>query len=95
MGGKGIRNLNYASIGDQVKFIDTIKFYQEPLYALAANIEPTEKENIRRSIIVFLETHSKCSLKYSTLTFENKKRFVECSCSGKGIIPFKVLSIAP
>ena len=53
MGGKGTTNLNYANMGDQVKFIDTIKFYQEPLSTLAASMEPNEKENIRRSMIYF------------------------------------------
>ena len=45
-GGWGsIRNMSYASIPDQVKFIDTIKLYQEPLHALAASMEPAEHEN--------------------------------------------------
>ena len=46
MGGKGIRNMSYASIADQVKFTDTIKFYQEPLHALAASMEPAKHENL-------------------------------------------------
>ena len=53
MGGKGIRNMSYASIADQVMFIDTIKFYQEPLHALAASMEPAEHENIRNLSIYF------------------------------------------
>ena len=48
MGGKGIRNMSYASIADQVKFIDTIKFYQEPFHALAVSMEPTE--HVTRSL---------------------------------------------
>ena len=91
MGGKGIRNLNYTSIGDQVKFIDTIKFYQEPLHALAASMEPTENQYIKRSIIVFLETRPKFSFKYSTLTFDNKKWVVDYLPSGKGVIPYEMI----
>ena len=73
MGRKVIRNLNYTNIGDQDKFIDTVKFYQGPLYTLAASMEQDEKESIRRSIMVFLETHPRFCLKYSTLIFGNKK----------------------
>ena len=73
MGGKSIRNMSYASIADQVKFIDTIKFYQEHLHALAAGMEPAEHENITKSITTFLETHPRFSFKYFALTFENKK----------------------
>ena len=101
MDGKGTRNLNYATIGEQVKFIDTIKFYQEPLYALAASMEPTEKENIERTIIVFLETFPRYKYKYSTLTFENKNWVVDYLSAGKGVIPYEMikqwedLNIAP
>ena len=55
MGGKSMRNMSYASIAHQVKFLDTIKFYQESLHALAASMEPTEHENIRKSITGFVE----------------------------------------
>ena len=73
MGGKSIRNMICANIVDQAKFINTIKFYQEPLHALAASMEPAEHENIKKSISRFLETYPRLSFKYSTLTFENKK----------------------
>ena len=63
MGGEGIRNLSYARIADQVKFINIIKFYQEPLHALAASMEPEEHQNIQRSFIMFLETHPRFNFK--------------------------------
>ena len=84
MGGKGIRNLSYANIADQVKFIDTIKFYHEPLYDLAASMEPTEKENIKRSIARF-------SFNYSTITFDNKRSVIDCLSDGKGVIPYEMI----
>ena len=101
MDGKGIRNMSYTSIADQVKFIDTIKFYQEPLHALAPSMEPAEHENIKKSITTFLETHPRFSFKYSTLTFENKKWVVDYLSGGKGVIPcdmikqWEDLNIAP
>ena len=89
IGGKGINNLNYANIGDQIKFIDTIKFYQEPLSKIAKNTEPSEKENIKKSLIVFLETHPKYCFKYNLLSFENKMWVVNYLSSGKGVIPYE------
>ena len=65
MDGKGIKNLNYANISDQIKFIDKIKFYQEPLSTLAKSVESNEKENIKKFLIVFLETHPTYSFKYN------------------------------
>ena len=64
--------MSYAGIADQVKFIDTIKFYQEPFHALAASMEPIEHQNIKKLITLFLETYPSFSFKYSTPTFENK-----------------------
>ena len=87
LGGKGIRNLNCAGIADQVKFVDTIKFYQEPLYALAASMEPTEKENIN----LVLRKHPNLSFKYSTLRFDNKKWVIEYLSSGKGVISYEMI----
>ena len=88
MGGKGIKNLNYANISDQIKFIDTTKFYQETLSMLAKSIESNEKENLEKFLIVFLETHPKCSFKYNLLTFKNEMWVVHYLLPGKGVIPY-------
>ena len=72
IGGKSINDINYVNISDQVKFIDTIKYYQEPLASLAKYDETNEKENIKRYLIIFLETRPKYRFKYTTLTFENR-----------------------
>ena len=57
MGERAIRDFNYANSSDQVMFIDTIKFYQEPLYMLGNSVEANEEENFKKSIIVFLEMY--------------------------------------
>ena len=87
MGGKGIKNLNYANISDQIKFIYTTKFYQEPLSMLAESIKSNEKENLEKFLIVFLETHQKYSFKYNLLTFKNEMWVVDYLSSGKAVIP--------
>ena len=43
IGGKNATNINYASIGNQVMFIDTIKNFQQNLGALASNLTENEK----------------------------------------------------
>ena len=91
MGGKGIRNMSYASILDQVKFIDTIKFYQEPLHTLAASMEPTEYANIQRSITKFLEMPPKFRFKYASLSVEDKKWLVDYLLGGKGVVPYEMI----
>ena len=89
--------MSYASISDQVKFIDTIKFYQKPLHTLAASMEPTEYEKIQqydnnmRSITKFLEMHPKFRFKYASLSVEDKKWVVNYLLGGKGVVPYEMI----
>ena len=38
IGGKNPTDINFASIGDQVQFLDTIKYFQQSLGALAGSL---------------------------------------------------------
>ena len=67
IGGKEINNISYVNIADQIKFIDTIKFYQEPLSKIAKSEKVNEKGNIKRSLIVFFLKHTLNTI--SSLTF--------------------------
>ena len=73
IGGKGLRNVSYANISDQVKFIDPIKFFQESPSELAPSMEHLERENIRKSLTNFLETYPKFKYRFSTLSFRKKE----------------------
>ena len=44
IGGSNLPNVLYANIGSQVKFIDTIKHYQQPLSSLAKSADENEKK---------------------------------------------------
>lgn len=54
IGGPNLINVQYANIGSQVKFIDLIKYCQQPLSFLAKNADENEKENIRVSCKKFI-----------------------------------------
>ena len=57
IGSSNLTNVQYANIGTQVKFIDTIKYYQQSLASLAANVDDTDKQNIRKSCQKFILRH--------------------------------------
>ena len=38
IGGKNLTNINFANIGNQVTFIDTIKYFQQSLGMLASDL---------------------------------------------------------
>ena len=47
IGSSSLANINLANIGKQVKFIDTMKYYQQSLAKLAENMTDEEKEKIK------------------------------------------------
>ena len=48
IGGKKPTNINFANMGNQVMFLDTIKYFQQRLGTLASNITDSEKFAIRK-----------------------------------------------
>ena len=48
-GGTNLTNVQYANIDSQVRFIDTIKYYNRSLLFLAKVADENEKINIRKS----------------------------------------------
>ena len=47
IGAKNASNINFAVIGSQVRFIDTIKYFQQSLSNLGSSMTPAEKENLK------------------------------------------------
>ena len=49
IGGKNQTNVNYAIIRNQVKFIDTVKYFQRSLASLANSMTDEERKNVTKS----------------------------------------------
>ena len=58
MGGTTLTNINYASTSNQIKVIDTMKYYQTSLANIANTATFNEKVNIENTVVKFLERHS-------------------------------------
>ena len=52
--GKNPTNVSFAIVQNQVRFIDTVKYYQQSLANLAASMTDIEKENVRKNCRKFL-----------------------------------------
>ena len=89
IGGKNLTGVQYANISDQVKFIDTVKYYQQSLAKLSQNCDKVERENIRKSTIHFLENHPKYLQRFDSLNKNERHWVVDYLCSGKGVIPYE------
>ena len=86
IGGKNPTNVNFANIKSQVKFIDTIKYFQQSLGNLADSMTDEEKPNVRKNCRNFIAD------KLMFLNEENEKWVLDYLCSGKGTIPYQMIT---
>ena len=89
IGGNNLTNVQYSSIGSQVKFIDTIKYYQQSLSSLAKNTNAIEKANIRHNCKKFIEENPTYSPVFLSLSDENKNWILDHLWESKGVIPYE------
>ena len=59
IGGTNLTHINYGNIGGEVKFIDTIKYYQKSLGELASTLTEDEKNSVKYLTIQFFNYFSK------------------------------------
>ena len=86
IGGKNPTDVNFAIIQNQVRFIDTVKYYQQSLAGLASSMTDIEKENVRKNCRRFLAE------KLMFLTDQEEKWVLDYLLSGKGMIPYQMIT---
>ena len=85
--GTNLTNIQYANISNQVKFIDTIKYYQQSLSSLANNASENEKIYIRNSCLKFIQSNETYLRQFNFLAENEKKKVLDYLSGGKGVIP--------
>ena len=86
IGGKNPTDKNFAIVQNQVRFIDTVKYYQQSLASLAASMTDIEKENVREGCRKFFAE------KLMFLNNEQEKWVLDYLDSGKGMIPYQMIT---
>ena len=89
IGGTNLTNIQYVNTGSQVKFIDTIKYYNQSLLPLAKSTDGNEKTNIRKSCQKFIETNPTYSAAFNFILDENKEWILDYLSGRKGVIPYE------
>ena len=67
IGGKDPTNISFANIGNQVMFLDTIKYFQQSLGALANSLTDSGKSTIRTECKKFINKDENFSKKFKTV----------------------------
>ena len=84
--GKNSTNINFATMQNQVRFIDTVKYYQQILASLASSMTDIERASVRKNCSRFLAE------KLMLLTDEDEKWVLDYLSSGKGMIPYQMIT---
>ena len=91
--GSGLTTLRSYTLGRHVKFIDSVKFYQQPLVKLARTADANEKKRIRSLFLDYLAyTHPYYSKFFLDIEEENIEFTLEYLSSGKGCFPWQVVT---
>ena len=56
-GGNNLTNINSGNIGNEIKFINTLKYYQKSLGELASTLTENENKSVKTSVLQFLNQH--------------------------------------
>ena len=89
MGGTNLTNVNYANIRNQLKTIDTLKYYQTTLAGLTSTADDKEKAEIRKVAEHFLTAHFYFGSVWKILKQEEKDKFLYLISAGKGVMPYE------
>ena len=84
--GKNPTDVNFAIIQNQVRFIDTVKYYQQSLASLTSSITDIERANVRKTYRRFLAEKS------MFLIYEDENWILDYLSSGKGMIPYQMIT---
>lgn len=73
-------------MSNQVKFIDTVKYFQQSLASLAESMADQERENVRKMCRIYLATE------LVLLSQKDEDWILDYLSSGKGVIPYRMIT---
>ena len=88
-GGYNLKQINFANISGEVKFIDTLKYYQKSSAELSATLSDDEKNSLKQLTKKNLSYHHYVQEVWYFLGNEQKRKVLDIIADGKGIIPYE------
>ena len=85
-GGKNPTDVNFAIIKNLVRFIDTVKYFQQSLGSLADSMADIERLKVRKICKQFLGE------KLMLLSEKDEEWVLDYLSSGKGMIPYQMIT---
>ena len=91
--GTNLTNINFANISNQIKFIDTLKYYQQILSVLTSTMTREEIQKIKNERKKFVENDQKLSKNIYSCSGEDREWDLNYLSSEKGTIPYEMITI--
>ena len=82
IGGTNLVNINFANIANQIKFLDTYKYYQQSLSVLASTMTDEKRPNIKKECKKFIESDSKLNFKFQECPDVDQEQILNYLLSG-------------
>ena len=91
-GGTNLTNLNFSSLKREIKFIDSLKYYQRSLAELTSSMDLEEIEKAKIVMTSFLKNHHYFSNIWPFVPPNKQTEILNITCSGKGVIPYELVA---
>ena len=91
-GGTNLTNLNFANLKSELKFIDSLKYYQRSLAELTSSMDLKEIESAKENMTLFLKNHYYFPTIWPFLPAIKQTEILKITCEGKGVIPYELVT---
>ena len=84
-------HVGFSNITGEIKFIESLKYYQKSLAELASALPDEEKMAVKKLTEQFFKQHYFFSTVWPFLNSKKKEKILEIVSEGKGIIPYELI----
>ena len=90
-GRTNLRQINFSNITGEIKFIDSLKYYQNSLAELASALSDEEKISVKKLTEQFFNQHDYFCKVWPYLNSKKKEQVLQIASEGKSVIPYELI----
>ena len=90
-GGTNLTQINFSNITGEIKFTDSLNYYQKSLGQLASTLSDEEKISVKKLTKQFFNQHDYFCKVWPYLNSKKKEQVLEIASEGKSVIPYELI----
>ena len=83
--------INFSNIAGEIKFIDSLKYYQKRLAELTSTFSDEEKISVKKLTEQFFNQHDYFSKVWPYLNSKKKDKILDLVSDGKDFTPYELI----